>query len=89
MIANQPETPWTRAAGSILAGELEQAADLLEEIDDRPGEAEVRLRAAAALVAAGRRAEADAQLAKALAFYRSVGATRCIREGETLLAATA
>jgi tetratricopeptide (TPR) repeat protein len=89
LIASKPDTPWTRAAGSILAGELEQAADLLEEIGDRPGEAEVRLRAAAALVAAGRRAEADAQLAKALAFYRSVGATRFIREGEALLAKTA
>ncbi len=89
LIASQPDTPWTRAAGSILAGDLEQAADLLGEIGDGPGEAEVRLRAAAALVAAGRRAEADAQLAKALAFYRSVGATRHTREGEALLAATA
>lgn len=88
LIAKQPDTPWTRAAGSILAGELEQAADMLEEIGDRPGEAEVRLRAAAALVAAGRRAEADVQLTKALAFCRSVGATRYIREGEALLAAT-
>ena len=40
-------------------------------------------------VADGRRAEADVQLQKALAFYRSVGATRYIREGEALLAATA
>ena len=89
MVAKQPETPWTLAAGAIVAGELEQAAQLLEDIGDRPGEAEVRLRAAAALVAAGRRAEADVQLAKALGFYRSVGATRYIREGEALLAATA
>jgi len=89
LIANKPETPWTLAAAAILAGALEQAAEILEEIGDRPDEAEVRLRAAAALVAAGRRAEADAQLAKALAFYRSVGATRFIREGEALLAATA
>lgn len=89
MIAGRPETPWTRAARSILAGELEQAADALEEIGDRSGEADVRLRAAAALAAAGRRAEADVQLAKALAFYRSVGATRYVREAEALLAATA
>lgn len=41
------------------------------------------------LLAVGRRAEADVQLRKALAFYRSVGATRYIREGEALLAATA
>ena len=49
----------------------------------------MRLRAAELLVADGRRAEADVQLQKALAFYRSVGATRYIREGEALLAATA
>ncbi len=45
--------------------------------------------AAKALVAQGRRPEADAQLAKALAFYRSVGAKRYLREAEALLAATA
>lgn len=89
LIANQPETPWTRVAGLILTHEFEQAAGMLEQIGDRAGEAEVRLQGAAAFVAAGRRAEADVQLAKALAFYRSVGATRYIREGEALLAATA
>jgi hypothetical protein len=31
--------------------------------------------------------EAEAQLTRALAFYRRVGATAAIREGETLLAA--
>jgi hypothetical protein len=40
-------------------------------------------------VAEGRRAEADAQLEQALAFYRSVGATRYIREAEALLAVSA
>ena len=46
-----------------------------------------RLHAAKALAADGRRAEADVQLRRALAFYRSVGATRYVREGEALLAA--
>jgi hypothetical protein len=49
----------------------------------------MRLCAAEQLVAEGRRAEADEQLAQALAFYRSVGATRHVREAEALLAATA
>ena len=49
----------------------------------------VRLRAAQALVAENRRAEADEHLGRAVAFYRSVGATRYIREGEALFAATA
>jgi hypothetical protein len=47
------------------------------------------MHAAAQLVAEGRRAEADEQLRRALAFYRSVGATRYVREGEALLAASA
>jgi hypothetical protein len=38
-------------------------------------------------VAERRRTEADEQLAQADAFYRSVGATRYIREDKTLLAA--
>ena len=45
--------------------------------------------AAEQLVAEGRRAEADEQLRPALAFYRGVGATRYLREGEALLAASA
>jgi len=49
----------------------------------------VHLRAAESLVASGRRTEADPHLAEALTFYRSVGATRYIREAEKLLAATA
>ena len=43
-------------------------------------EAIARLRARAQLVAEGRRAEADEQLQRALAFYRSVGATRYVRQ---------
>jgi len=54
-----------------------------------PDEALARLRAAEVSAAAGRRAEADEHLQRALAFYRSVGATRYIREGEALLAASA
>jgi hypothetical protein len=40
-------------------------------------------------MAQGRRAEADEQLQQALAFYRSVGATRYVRECEALLPASA
>jgi hypothetical protein len=36
-----------------------------------------------------RRGEPDAHLQKALAFFRSVGATGYVREGEALLAASA
>jgi hypothetical protein len=37
----------------------------------------------------GRRADADLELQKALAIYRSLGATRYVRQADTLLAASA
>ena len=49
-------------------------------------EARACLRAASDLMVAGRRCEADE---RALTFYRSVGATRYIREGEALMVASA
>jgi class 3 adenylate cyclase/tetratricopeptide (TPR) repeat protein len=81
------ETKWTDAARGVLRGDYAQAAEILAEIGDAELESLARLRAAERLVAEGRRPEADEQLHKALAFWRSVGATRYIREGEALLAA--
>jgi hypothetical protein len=52
-------------------------------------EALLRLRAAEALVEAGRRPEADVHLQRALAFYRSVDAAGYIRQAEELFAASA
>ena len=49
-------------------------------------EALARLFGGEELIDAGRRAEGEAELEKALAFYRSVGATFFIQRGETLLA---
>ncbi len=80
---------WEEAAGAIVSGDFARAADLCAEIGVLPDEAYARLRAAEVLVADGRRAEADAQLEKALAFWVSVGATRYIGEGEALLAESA
>ena len=61
-----------------MAGDCIGAAELYAEIGSVPYEADARLRS-------GR---AD-QVRRALDFYRWVGATRYIREGEALLAATA
>jgi hypothetical protein len=47
--------------------------------------ARVRLSAAETLVALGHRTEANEQIDKAVAFYGPVGATRYIREAETLV----
>jgi tetratricopeptide (TPR) repeat protein len=83
------KTRWREAAAHELRGELVQAAQAYSEIGHMPEEAHLRLKAAEQLLAQGRRAEADAQLTKALAFYRSVGASRYIRQCEELLAASA
>src|SRR5207244_8514168 len=82
-------TPYVRAARAIAAGDFRSAAEIFGEIGELSFEAFYRLRAAEQLVAQGRRAEADEQLRPALAFYRGVGATRYVREGEALLAASA
>jgi hypothetical protein len=75
------ETPgaprWAAVAKAILADDAAAAADLLAAIGHRPAEAYARLRAG------------GGELSAALAFYRSVGATRYVREAEALLAASA
>jgi DNA-binding SARP family transcriptional activator/class 3 adenylate cyclase/tetratricopeptide (TPR) repeat protein len=83
------ETPWLRAAILFMSGDLEGAANVCGAIGAATQEARDRLWLAEALIAQDRRAEADIQLQRALAFYRSVGATRYIREGEALLAVSA
>jgi tetratricopeptide (TPR) repeat protein len=89
IVSTLPDRPYVRAPTAVLAGDYVSAAGLYADDGWRVDEAEVRLRAAESLVAQGRRAEGDAQLQLALAFYRSVRATRFIREAEALLAATA
>jgi class 3 adenylate cyclase/tetratricopeptide (TPR) repeat protein len=80
-------TPWWNGALAIAGGDLVGAADILQATGAMTFEAYARLRAAAKLAAGGRQAEAAAQLASSLSFYRAVGATRYVHDGETLLAA--
>jgi class 3 adenylate cyclase/tetratricopeptide (TPR) repeat protein len=87
-VARMRVSPWVSAAEAYIEGRYTEAADLYATLSVSD-EAWARLRAARSLLEAGARAEADVQLQKALAFFRSVGATRSIREGEALLAATA
>jgi class 3 adenylate cyclase/tetratricopeptide (TPR) repeat protein len=87
--ATTTQTPWVQAARSYVAEDFETAADRYAELDDRAAEAYSRLRAAEKLIRSGRRSEGELQLQTALAFYRSVDATRFIREGEALLAESA
>jgi class 3 adenylate cyclase len=83
------KSPWLRASLAVASRDFRAAADLIGGMGVVSHEAFFRLRAAEQLVDEGRRAEADEQLRRALAFFRSVGATRYVREGEALLAASA
>ena len=81
------KTPWRRAAAAYVSGDFGIAADAYSAMGALPEEAQARLRAAEVFVREGRRAEADEELQRSLAFWRSVGATAYVREGEALLAA--
>ena len=71
-------TRWLDAAELVASGEFSAAADVYAEMGTLSDEADARLRS-------GR----ESEIRQALQFYRSVGATRYIEEGEALLAATA
>jgi hypothetical protein len=79
--------PWVEAATARAEGDLERPVEIFESVGARPLEAAARQRAAEALFAAGRRAECEAKLEPALAFWRFVGATGYVDQGEALLAA--
>jgi class 3 adenylate cyclase/tetratricopeptide (TPR) repeat protein len=80
-------TAWSDVAHAIASDELVAAADLLAVTGSVAWAADARLWAARRLSGRGLHAEAQAQLASALAFHRLVGASRAVREGEALLAA--
>jgi tetratricopeptide (TPR) repeat protein len=84
-LAGQLETPWTEAVRAYAGADFAAATEILQRTGSRPAEAEARVRAAEQFVAAGRPTEADEQLQQALAFYRSVSATRFVHECEALL----
>jgi hypothetical protein len=81
-----PSTRWLDAALAYAKDDFSRAVDVCGEIGASPEQAYARLAAAGAALADGRRAEAEAQLADALAFYRRVGAASYSQEAETLLA---
>lgn len=84
-----PPWRWKDIAFACLDRDFVRGAELFSDAGIATWAARYRLRAAEELVAAGRRAEGEAELEKALAFYRSVGATFYINRGEQLLAKTA
>jgi class 3 adenylate cyclase/tetratricopeptide (TPR) repeat protein len=83
------DSPYHEAARLFLRGDPVAAAEICAELQELPREALFRLAAAEQLVAAGRRADADQQLRRALALSQQLGATRWVRQGEALLVASA
>jgi class 3 adenylate cyclase/tetratricopeptide (TPR) repeat protein len=77
---------WIQAGRLWASGDLTGAADRFEEMGVGPDEAYARVREAGRLIAAGRRAEAEPFLSRALELYRMMGATAFIQEAERLLA---
>ena len=82
-------SPWFAAARALIDQEFAQAAQSLDSMGAARSAALARLRAAQELLKTGSRADVDNQLRHALNFFRSVDATRFIREGEALLATSA
>jgi class 3 adenylate cyclase/tetratricopeptide (TPR) repeat protein len=80
---------WHDCLLALLDGKLAEAAVLVDEAGWTAMAAIIRLEAAEELIEAGRRAEADEQLAPALEFFRRERAARFLQRADALLAATA
>ena len=87
IVARLPAGVWREVCDTVLDARYVAAADLLEATGEHPLQAELRLRAATQLVSEGRLGEAHAQLERARAFWRSVGASAYLRKADELLAA--
>jgi len=81
-----PPDAGRRGMLAVLDGDFATAAEQYAASNLLLFEAEARLRLAEQLVGEGRRTAGESQLAKALAFYRPIGATLFIERGEALLA---
>jgi len=77
---------WREVTLLALDGNLRGAADLYADSGNPTLEAEARLHAGERLLEQGLHGEGEAELEKALAFYRSVEATYYVEKAETLLA---
>jgi class 3 adenylate cyclase/tetratricopeptide (TPR) repeat protein len=84
-----PPNPWLTAVAALIRRDFASAAETFGGMGAGSAEALARLSAAEWLVEQRRRAEADAELERSLAFWRSVGATCYVRRGEALRTASA
>jgi class 3 adenylate cyclase len=84
-----PAGPWRDHAFACLDRDFVRAAKMWAASGSPTWEARLRLRAAEEMIETGRRAEGEAELHKALGFYRSVRATYYVGRCEALLGAGA
>jgi hypothetical protein len=77
---------WRDVIEHILSGELEVAAGIMGSARNLTIETYLRKHAGLRLLAAGSVADAEVQLGRALAFYRSVGASAYVSEIDSALA---
>jgi class 3 adenylate cyclase/tetratricopeptide (TPR) repeat protein len=80
---------WPATARSIVQGRFAEAADQLAELGDRPSEAIARMLAARDTIRRGRKAEGEADLRRAIDFWKSVRADTYVVRAEAMLAQTA
>jgi hypothetical protein len=88
-VASAHPSRWRDAALAVLAGRFTEGADELERMGVETPAAFARLAGGEALLAEGRRDEADELLARAGEFFRRVGASRYVQRTQSLLEATA
>jgi class 3 adenylate cyclase/tetratricopeptide (TPR) repeat protein len=89
LLPSRQASKYAAAMLAVIDGSFVEAAERYSEMGLLPDEASARLRAARALIADGRIAEAEGHLRRALDFYRVEGATRYLAQAEALLPAMA
>jgi tetratricopeptide (TPR) repeat protein len=82
-----PHKFWRQLGELMLNREFARVADIVDKMGAKDIEADARIRAAEALLERKQPDDAAAQVEQALVFFRSVGATRYIREAKQLRAA--
>jgi tetratricopeptide (TPR) repeat protein len=87
ILARMPDGKWRDACRDAIEGEYADAADVLASMGNERVQAEVRLLAARSFTASGRLAEAEAQIERARAFHRRVGATAYLAQADEIVAA--
>jgi tetratricopeptide (TPR) repeat protein len=85
--AARPSTRWYEAAGAMIDGDYVRAAETYAAVGSRPDEAVARLEVAKRSSSTADGGRGEDELARALAFFRSVGARAYLREAELLRSA--